>query len=105
MKPNASTNPARPESSKRLSASESSGETARAGEGLGASQANVNLRTRREAIRLMGLAGAAGCAWMDCAAAELKEASGTSGAALDEAYRLLQQQEPQCKQGLSTHAP
>jgi hypothetical protein len=44
---------------------------------------------------------------MDGAAAELKEAktSGTSDAALDEAYHLLQRQEPQCKQGLSTHAP
>src|SRR5262245_40551641 len=74
-----------------------------------AGRPHANLRTRREAIRLMGLAGTAGCAWMDCAAAEVKEAqqktSGTSDAALDEAYQLLQRQEPRCKQGLSTHAP
>jgi len=67
------------------------------------------LTTRRRALQTMGLMAAAGWNWAACAANEPEVAGrkngGPSDEALDEAYRLLQSQEPQSKQGLSTHAP
>ena len=107
MKVSASIDSSKPEPMTRLSASEPTGGTARAEEDLGLGRANVILRTRREALRLMGLAGAAGCAWMNGAAAQPKDAKtgDTSADALDEAYRLLQSDEPRSRRGLATHAP
>lgn len=57
-------------------------------------------------MQMIGLAAAAGWNWTPCNsdAAEVTEAK-ASDEALDEAFRLLQRQEPQSKQGLSTHAP
>jgi len=93
----------------RLAASESAGRTPRVAGDLGLVHANVILRTRREALRLMGLAGAAGCARIYGAAAKPKDAqpktSDTSADALDEAYRLLEGDEPRSRRGLATHAP
>jgi hypothetical protein len=64
--------------------------------------------TRREALQMMGVAAAVACAGarplgeLQAAAAKTGEADDD---ALDEAYGLLHRQEPQCKMGLSTHAP
>lgn len=53
--------------------------------------------TRRQALPMIGLSA--------MAAFGSGEAFGAGDDALDEAYRVLQKQEPQCKMGLSTHAP
>jgi hypothetical protein len=63
---------------------------------------------RREALRMIGLAAAMG--WTNASGAgEGKDTDpkvkGSSDDALDEALRLIHKPEPQCKQGLSTHAP
>lgn len=63
---------------------------------------------RRKAIKCIGLA-AVGAGWLGGAthhAAEEKSLNSRRGEdALDEAYRILQSEEPKSRQGLSTHAP
>lgn len=61
---------------------------------------------------MMGFAAAAGCGALEVLAAERGKAAPETGATpttpdsgLDEAYRILQSEEPKSKQGLSTHAP
>jgi hypothetical protein len=63
--------------------------------------------SRRQALKVMGVAAASGCHWTLSSAAEPETIGKTNGdcEALDEAYRLLQAEEPKAKQGLSTHAP
>ena len=56
--------------------------------------------TRREALQVIGMAAAAGCAFPYGL-----HAGSTDGDALDAALRRLQQQEPESRHGLSTHAP
>jgi hypothetical protein len=66
---------------------------------------------RRRALLMMGLATVAAGGWTmhktlaADAAAPQNGRGETDDAALDEALRLLQKQEPRSKQGLSTHAP
>jgi len=67
--------------------------------------------SRRRALLMMGLATVAAGQWTmhktfaADATAPQNGRSGADAAALDEALRLLQKQEPRSKQGLSTHAP
>jgi hypothetical protein len=63
---------------------------------------------RREALQMIGTAAALG--WTTVGgAAEAKAPESKAGKptddALDEALRLIHKPEPQCRQGLSTHAP
>jgi hypothetical protein len=62
---------------------------------------------RRRAIKMLGAAAATAWIAADSEGAEARKSgiSGAGGDALDEAYRILQGQEPKSKQGLSTHAP
>src|SRR5262249_49755137 len=65
--------------------------------------------TRRQALQQLGLASVVGLSWARCSsgAAQVPRAKTAAAGddALDEAYRVLHRQEPQCKEGLSTHAP
>lgn len=56
--------------------------------------------TRREALQVLGMAAAAGCAFP-----HRLHAGSTDGDALDAALRRLQKQEPESRHGLSTHEP
>jgi hypothetical protein len=56
--------------------------------------------TRREALQMLGMAAAAGYAGINRSMARDVADDG-----VDEALRLLQSEEPQSRQGLSTHAP
>jgi len=66
--------------------------------------------TRRRALLMIGVAAIVGCRRTAYSAVETNAAeprrSGDAGeGALDEALQRLYNQEPQCRQGLSTHAP
>ncbi len=61
--------------------------------------------TRRQALQVLGAAAAASAFGIRAAETENKIPPPQSHEALDEAYRLLQQEEPRSRQGLSTHAP
>jgi hypothetical protein len=61
---------------------------------------------RRDALKMIGLVGAAGLNPFEVPAAENESVpAGLKSEALDEAFEILQDNEPKSKQGLSTHAP
>jgi hypothetical protein len=84
-------------------------------QGMSTDEANNSIKyavtSRRRALLMMGLATVAAGGWTlhKTIAADATAAQNGRGeaddAALDEALRLLQEQEPRSKQGLSTHAP